>query len=127
VNGDFARQVGVHLGDGSRSTFRFQFLNKVQNKNKSINLSEQVPIYFSHVTYANIARSEQELTVKVTLFNGIHISDNQTTIRTSTQTHHCPVLEHFTTNGTSTNKELLGVFNLFLEGTAKDSNLTIIT
>lgn len=78
-------------------------------------------------TYANISRSEKELTVQIALFNRIHISDEQSTILASTNTHHGPILEHLASNSTCTNKEFLGIGDLFLEFTTKDCNLTIVT
>jgi hypothetical protein len=78
-------------------------------------------------TYSNISVAEQELSVQVTLFNGIHVGNENSTLRTSAKTHHSPVLQHFTTNGARTNKEFSSVGNLLLELFAKNGNLAIIT
>ena len=85
------------------------------------------PCTQKQMTYTNITGSKQELSVQVTLFNCVHIGDSQMALGTCTQTHHSPILEHFTTNGTSTHKEFIVISNLLLESLTEYSNLTIIT
>lgn len=58
------------------------------------------------VLYLDIPWSKQKLTVQVRLLNDIHVSDNDFSVGTRCNAHHCPVLEHFTADGTRTNLDL---------------------
>ena len=53
--------------------------------------------------YLYIPGSEEELSVEIRFFNNIHISDPHSTSFTTAEPHHSPVLQHFTTNSSSSN------------------------
>lgn len=101
VSNDLALQIGVHVRNGSGRTFSLEL--------------------------ANILGSEQELSVQVTLFNGVKVGNMNDTVGTSGETHHAPIFQHLTTDSTRTDKELASVGNLFLEGRTEDGDLPIVS
>lgn len=101
VSNDLALQIGVHVRNGSSRTFSLEL--------------------------AHILGSEQELSVQVTLFNGVQVGNMNDTVGTSGKAHHAPILQHLTTDSTRTDKELASVGNLFLKGLTEDGDLPVVS
>lgn len=100
MRNDPALQLGVHFRNRSRRTLRLEL--------------------------ADVLGSEQELPVQVALFDGIQIRDVNDTSTLTAQTHHAPVLEHFTTDRTRSDQELALFVDLLLKLGAKDGNLRVV-
>ena len=60
--------------------------------------------------YLYIPGSEEELSVEIRFFNNIHISDPHSTTFPTAEPHHSPVLQHLTTNSSSSNLQLSRTF-----------------
>ena len=76
---------------------------------------------------AEVLRAEQELSIQVALLDRVQIGDVDPSIRPSSETNQCPILEHLAPNSTSADKELLVVCDLVLEVAAEDSDLGVIS
>jgi hypothetical protein len=77
--------------------------------------------------FPNIGGTEEELSVKIGFLDCVEIGDSKVyTIATCNDPHHCPILEHFTTNRTCANEELFHFGESFMEIFSKYHNLSII-
>ena len=74
--------------------------------------------------FVNVGAAKQELPRKIGLFDAIHIRNVNVTSFATAHTHQGPVLEHFATNRTGTNNEIVQLPNLFLHVFPKHRNLT---
>lgn len=75
---------------------------------------------------AQVLRAEQELPIQVALLDRIQVGDMDSSIRSSTETNHCPILEHLAPNSTSADEELPMIGDLVLEVAAEDGNLGVV-
>lgn len=75
---------------------------------------------------AQIFWSEQELTVQIALLDCVQVGDVDDPLLPACQTHHAPVLQHLTSDGTRADEELPLICDLVLESLAKDSDLTVV-
>jgi len=84
--------------------------------------SSTLTLQLSHILW-----SEEELSVQITLFDRVHIRHADLSIWSGRKTNHSPILQHFATNSTCTNEELLDVGQFLLEFSTEDDDLAIIS
>lgn len=54
---------------------------------------------FDPTPHRDIPGPEEELTVEVGLFDGVHVGDSDATLRATAQSHHCKVLQQLAADG----------------------------
>ena len=75
---------------------------------------------------ADIGRSKEELSIEIGFLDTIQIGDCQIYAIASTDSHHGPILEHFTTNSPCSDKEEFQFRKFVMEIPSKYSNLSIV-
>ena len=76
---------------------------------------------------ADIAIAEEELTAEIAAFNSVHIRNVETASGTGRHAHESEILDHLTANSACSNEEDLTVGETFLERSAEENVLTVVT
>src|SRR5436190_13099471 len=100
VNFEFSNEIWIHDLDCVHSCLRLEF--------------------------ANIRRSKEELAIKIGFLDTVQIGDCQIYAIASTDSHHGPILEHFTPNCPCSDKEEFQFRKVVMEILSKYSDLSII-
>ena len=66
-------------------------------------------------THLNIVWTEEELSIEVRFFNGVHVCDKYLPAFSTSHAHHSPVLQHFTANSSSSHLHLKNSATIYLQ------------
>ena len=63
------------------------------------------------MTYGDVPRSEEELSVEVRLFDRVHVSDGDQSSRPGRDSHQRPVLQHLAADGAGSHLQQQKIFS----------------